>query len=89
MFRTTNGYTVPNEHVDVIIDYLINNGAENPNITSIMNAIRRDESTWASEEIYAIEYTSANTTDLHNIHISMNYIKSIIRDRKINKLIDG
>ena len=87
--RTTNGYIVPNEYLDVIIEYLLNNGALNPKITSIMDTIRRDESIWTSEEIYAIEYTSSNTTDLHNIHISINYIKSVIRDKKINKLIDG
>ena len=83
VFRKTNGYIVPNEHIDVIIEYLINNGAINPNITSIMDGAKN------SEKFYSIEYTSSNTTDLHNIHISINYIKSVIRDKKINKLIDG
>lgn len=87
--RTTNGYIVPSEYLDVIIEYLLNNGAENPKITSVMSAVRHDPDLKTSEKVYAIEYTSANTTDLHNIYISINYIKSVIRDRKINKLIDG
>jgi len=89
MFRTTNGYILPSEYLDVIIEYLLNNGALNPKITSVMEGTRHNPYSKTSEEVYSIEYTSANTTDLHNIHISINYIKSVIRDRKINKLIDG
>ena len=40
------------------------------------------------KKVYLIEYTSANTTDLQNINISIRYIKSVIRDRKINKIIN-
>jgi len=86
--RTTDGWLVPDEYVDVILEYLKNNGALNPNITSVMEATKHDPQLKTHENVFLIEYTSANTTDLQNINISIKYIKSVIRDRKINKIIN-
>lgn len=86
--RTIDGWLVPDEYVDVILEYLKNNGALNPNITSVMESAKHDPQLKTHEKVYLIEYTSANTTDLQNINISIRYIKSVIRDRKINKIIN-
>ena len=40
--RTIDGWLVPDEYVDVILEYLKNNGALNPNITSVMESAKHD-----------------------------------------------
>jgi hypothetical protein len=85
--RTTDGWLVPDEYVDIILEYLKNNGSLNPNITSIMGAVRHDFK-FKSTEYAFVCYTSANTTELQNLNISINYIKSVIREKKINKIIE-
>lgn len=87
--RTTDGWLIPDEYIDVILEYLKSNGSLNPNITSIMGMVRHDPKLKTSESVYSVEYSSANTTELKNFNISINYIKSVIRDRKINKIISG
>jgi len=87
--RTTDGWLVPDEYVEVILDFLKNNGALNPNITSIMILVSSDSELKKFEKVYSIEYTSANTTQLQNINIGMNYIKSVIRDKKISKILNA
>ena len=57
--RTTDGWLVPDEYVDVILEYLKNNGALNPNITSVMDA--HDYTQKNTQKVYLIEYTSSNT----------------------------
>ncbi len=85
--RTTDGWLVPDEYIDIIYEYLNNNGTKNPNITSIMGMVRHDPKFKTSEKVYAIEYTCTNNSELNNINIGVKYIQSVVRDRKINKII--
>ena len=86
--RTTDGWLVPDEYVDVILEYLHNKGASDVSITSIMDMVSADSKLKIIEKIYSVEYTSSATTELQSFNISINYIKSVIRDRKIGKIIN-
>jgi len=81
--RDIEGRYLSDNEIEAINSYLLQNGCSTingtPNITNIH----------FTNGFYKTEFSEANKATLSYLEVPENWVKSFIRDKKINKIING
>ena len=87
MRDSLTGYTIPDSHIEIIEEY-IQTLIGRDNIFKILSLSLDSIGLNTTVEYYYIEYSSPSTSRMCSCRLDMVYIKSGIRNKRINKILN-